>query len=250
MSTNPFDDDDSRKIKSVQSTLTLCFRNVIGLRQNQQSQEAQLHHLHHGKRDQRGDSPSHSMRIDGEDPTMNTTMKSVATGVAALGAIGAAAIGVTLVAPFPAGPAQVQLAAIGAPASGWYPQPQDPPPPPPAPGQNLPTPDQLSSLCTQVTDPGVSYTTKTSLVENGISPDEGHAADHDLRKAYRDGKFPEQFAVTNILPAGPNMAQADVAISGPKFAGPVTKHLVFVNQGGNWALQHDSALALLQAATS
>jgi hypothetical protein len=74
-------------------------------------------------------------------------------------------------------------------------------------------------------------------------------ADHDLRKAYRDGKFPEQFNVTNIDPAGPNMAQADVAITGPKFAGPVTKHLLFVNQGGNWILQHDSALALLQAAT-
>lgn len=174
---------------------------------------------------------------------MKTTMKSVATGVAALGAIGAAAIGVTSVAPFPASPAQVQLAAVGAPL------PQDPPPPPPAPGQNLPTPDQLSSLCTQATDPGVSYTTKTNLVENGISPDEGHVADHDLRKAYRDGKFPETFNVTNIQPAGPNMASADVAISGPKFAGPVTKHLMFVNQGGNWILQHDSALALLQAAT-
>ena len=43
--------------------------------------------------------------------------------------------------------------------------------------------------------------------------------------------------------------QADVAISGPRFAGPVTEHLAFVNQGGNWVLQHDAALALLQAAT-
>ena len=99
-----------------------------------------------------------------------------------------------------------------------------------------------------MTDPGVSYTTKTNLVENGISPDEGHLADHDLRKAYREGKFPETFNVTNIAPAGPN-ATADVAISGPKFAGPVTKQLMFVNQGGNWILQHDSAIALLQAAT-
>jgi hypothetical protein len=36
---------------------------------------------------------------------------------------------------------------------------------------------------------------------------------------YRDGKFPETFAATNTQPAGPNAAQADVAISGPKFAG-------------------------------
>jgi hypothetical protein len=30
---------------------------------------------------------------------------------------------------------------------------------------------------------------------------------------------------------------------------PVTKNLMFVNQGGNWILQHDAAIALLQAAT-
>jgi hypothetical protein len=177
---------------------------------------------------------------------MKTAMKSVATGVAALGAIGAAAIGVTSIAFVPASPAQVQLAAIGAP----LPQDPPPPPPPPGPGQNLPTPDQLSGLCAQVTDPGVSYTNKASMVQGGISADEGHVADHDLRKAYRDGKFPEQFAVTNIQPAGPNAATADVAISGPKLAGPVTKNLTFVNEGGNWILQHDSAIALVQAATA
>jgi hypothetical protein len=177
---------------------------------------------------------------------MTMTLKSVATSVAAVGAIGAAAVGVTSAAFVPASPAQVQLAAVGAP----LPQdPPPPPPPPPAPGQNLPTPDQLSSLCTQATDPGVSYTTKTNLVENGLSPDEGHVADHDLRKAYRDGKFPETFTVTNIQPAGPNAATADVAINGPKFAGPVTKNLLFLNQGGNWILQHQAALALLQAAS-
>ncbi|HTY34974.1 hypothetical protein [Mycobacterium sp.] len=152
-------------------------------------------------------------------------VKSLAVGALAMGA---AALGVTSVAPVAAAPL-----------------PQDPPP---APG--LPTPDQLSSLCTQATDPGVSYTTKANLVENGIAPDEGHVADHDLRKAYRNGNFPETFAVTNIAPAGPNMAQADVAISGPKFAGPVEKHLVFVNQGGNWILQHDAAIALIQAASA
>src|SRR6201996_4959556 len=117
-------------------------------------------------------------------------MKSLATGAIAAAAMGAAGVGVASAPP----------------------PPQDPPP---APG--LPSPEQLSTLCTQATDPGVSYTTKTNLVENGIAPDEGHVADHDLRKAYRDGKFPETFNVTNIAPAGPNAAQADVAISGPRF---------------------------------
>lgn len=187
--------------------------------------------------------PPRSMCIEG-GPVKS--VKSVATGVAALTAIGGAAAGVASIAA-PIGLDQVQLAAVGAPL------PQDPPPPPPAPpgapGQ-LPTADQLANLCTQVTDPGVNYRDKTNLVENGVPQNEGMVADHDLRKAYRNGNFPEQFNVTNIAPAGPNMAQADVGITGPKFAGPVNKHLVFVNQNGNWVLQHDAALALLQAATA
>ncbi|OBI40794.1 hypothetical protein A5707_08220 [Mycobacterium kyorinense] len=166
------------------------------------------------------------------------TVKAVITGVAALAAIGTAAGGVAALANTPAS-VQVQPAAIGAPL--------DPPPGAPA---DLPTPDQLTNLCNQVTDAGVSYTTKQNLVQGGISPDEGHVADHDLRKAYRNGNFPEQFAVTNIQPAGPNAATADVAISGPKFAGPVTKQLAFVNEGGNWIMQHDAAIALVQAATA
>jgi hypothetical protein len=178
---------------------------------------------------------------------VRTALKSVATSAAVLGAMGAAAVGVTSIASFGAsGPAQVQLAAAGVPL------PQDPPPP--APSSGLPTPDLLSHLCTQVTDPGVGYTTMNNLVQGGISPNEADVAEYDLRKAYLNGNFPEQFAVSNIQPAGPNAATADVAISGPKFAGPVTKNLAFVNTGENWRenwkLQHDSALALLQAATA
>jgi serine/threonine-protein kinase len=116
--------------------------------------------------------------------------------------------------------------------------------------QNLPTADQLANLCLQATDPGVNYRDKNNLVENGISSDEGLVIDHDLRVGYRNGNFPETFAATNIQPAGPNMAQADVTISSPKFAEPVTKHLPFVNQSGNWMLQHDAAIALIQAATT
>ncbi|MFZ1162171.1 MAG: hypothetical protein WAO18_07940, partial [Mycobacterium sp.] len=73
-------------------------------------------------------------------------------------------------------------------------------------------------------------------------------ADHKLRKAFEDGKFPQSYDVTNIQPAGPN-ATADVAISGPKLPAPVTQHLTFVNQGG-WTLAPDSAQALLLAATA
>jgi hypothetical protein len=169
------------------------------------------------------------------------TVKLLATGVAAVATIGAAAAGVASAVAGGASALQVRPVVLGAPL--------DPPPPPPG-APPLPSPEQLSDLATRVTDPGVSYETKFGLVENGISADEGHVADHDLRKAFRNGNFPEQFTVTNIQPVGPNGATADVAITGPKFAGPVNKQLAFVDQGGTWVLQHDSAIALVQAASA
>jgi hypothetical protein len=176
------------------------------------------------------------------------TVKALATGVATVAAIGAAAAGMTCIASTSPAALPVQPVVFSAPI------PLDPPPPappgPPGAPANLPTADQLSSLCNQVTDAGVGYSAKNNLVQGGIPQNEGVVADHDLRKAYRDGNFPEQFNVTNIQPAGPNAATADVAISGPKFAGPVTKNLAFVNEGGNWIMQHDAAVALLQAATA
>ncbi|GBE64975.1 hypothetical protein MFM001_14370 [Mycobacterium sp. MFM001] len=166
------------------------------------------------------------------------TVKALATGVAAVAALGAAAVGYM---PASSAPAQVQPVVFSAPL--------DPPPPPPG-QEQLPSADQLANLCNQVTDPGERYTDKNNLVQGGIPQNEGMVADHDLRKAYRNGNFPEQFNVTNIAPAGPNAATADVAISGPKFAGPVTKQLAFVNENGNWIMQHDAAIALIQAATA
>ena len=166
------------------------------------------------------------------------TLKFFATGVAAVATMGAAAAGATALT-FGTVP---QIAPV------VHDAPLDPPP---VPGQPpLPSPEQLADLCTRVTDPGVGYETKVGLVENGIPSGEGHVADHDLRKAYRDGDFPEQFNVTNIQPISPNAVTADVAITGPKFAGPVTKNLAFIDQGGTWVLQHDSAIALVQAASA
>ena len=169
------------------------------------------------------------------------TVKLFATGVAAVAAIGAAAAGATSLASSGAPAPQVVPVVLSAPLD----------PPPPAPGQPpLPSPEQLSDVCNRVTDPGVGYETKVGLVENGIPPNEGHVADHDLRKAFRNGNFPEQFAVSNIEPVPGNGVKADVAITGPKFAGPVEKPLVFIDQGGTWVLQHDAALALVQAAAA
>jgi hypothetical protein len=174
------------------------------------------------------------VRIEGT--TM--TKRLLTTGVAAVAAIGAAAAGATALASGAAFAPQVTPVVLSAPL--------DPPPGAPP----LPSPETLADLCNRVTDPGVSYETKFGLVENGISGDEGHVADHDLRKAFRNGNFPEQFAVSNIESVAPNAVKADVAITGPKFAGPVNKNLAFIDQGGTWVMQHDSAIALVQAASA
>lgn len=169
------------------------------------------------------------------------SVKLLFTGAAAVAAIGAAAAGATAVAYTSSGSApasDVQPVAVSVPL------PLDPPP-----AANLPTDGELSSLLTNLTNPGVSYRDKTGLVEGGISGDEGRNADRNLRDAYRNGKFPLSFDVSNIQEAGPNAATADVAMGGPKLAAPVTQNYRFVNQGG-WVVSHDSAMALMQAISS
>jgi len=168
------------------------------------------------------------------------TMKMLATGAAAVAAIAAAAAGVTSFASGSTSAFDVQLATSSAPFA------QDPPPPP---APDLPTAGELSSLCTNLTNPGVSYHSKNGLVAGGINDNDGRVADHDLREAFRDGKFPQSYDVTNIQPAGPNAATADVAISGPKFPAPISQNLTFVNQGG-WTISPQSAQVLIQAASS
>ncbi|MDD4866155.1 MAG: hypothetical protein PHQ28_03215 [Mycobacterium sp.] len=168
------------------------------------------------------------------------TVKSVATGVAAVGAIGAAAVGATSVAAVPAaGPAHVQLAAVGAPL------PQDPASP--AQGANVPTAAQLTGLLNNLADPEVPFTDKSNLVEGGIGGMEAHVADKKLKKAAKNGDLPLTFNVTNIKPGAPGSATADVAVSGPKLMSPVSQNVTFVNQGG-WMLSRGSAMELLQAA--
>jgi hypothetical protein len=172
------------------------------------------------------------------------SVKAIATGVAAIGAIGAAAIGVTSIASLPAGSAaQVQLAAVGAPL------PQDPPPPAPvpAPAAGIPTSAELTGLLNSLADPSVSFTSKSNLVEGGIGGTEAHIADHKLQKAAKNGDLPLAFNITNIQPAAGGSVTADVAVSGPKLANPVTQNVTFINQG-SWMLSRSSAMELLQAA--
>jgi hypothetical protein len=166
------------------------------------------------------------------------TVKCFATSVAALAVIGGAAAGLASSAA-PSGLNQVQLAAIGAPL------PQDPPPP--AAGTNVPTPDQLTGLLNSLADPSVPFTNKSNLVEGGISGTQAHMADHELKKAAKNGDLPLAFNVTNIQPGPtPGSATAQVGVSGPKLPSPVSQSITFVNQGG-WLLSRSSAMQLLQA---
>ena len=170
------------------------------------------------------------------------TVKFFATSVAALAVIGGAAAGTASIAA-PSELASVQLAAVRAPL------PQDPPPAlAPAAGANVPTPVQLTGLLNGLADPNVPFASKSNLVEGGISGTEAHMADHELKKAAKNGDLPLAFNVTNVQPgAAPGSATADVAVSGPKLPSPVTQSVTFVNQGA-WVLSRASAMQLLQAA--
>ncbi|SPM41833.1 Low molecular weight antigen MTB12 [Mycobacterium numidiamassiliense] len=169
------------------------------------------------------------------------SVKAVATGLAALGAIGAAAIGMTSIAAT-AGATPVRPAAFGAPL------PQDPPPAPaPAPGANVPTPDQLTGVLNSLADPSVPFANKSNLVEGGISGTQAHLADHEFKKAADKGDFPLSFNISNIQPGAAGSVTADVVVSGPRITTPVTQNLTFINQGG-WVLSRASAMQLIQAA--
>ena len=174
------------------------------------------------------------------------TVKTLATGVAAVAAIGAAAAGVTCIASVTAVSPRVQPVVFGAPspASGRYPQPLDPPAPV---GVDLPTAYQLTNVLNTLQDPSVSFASKGYLIEGGI-PVPATLADHELQKAAAKGSLPLTFNISNIAPAGPGAATATITATGPHLA-PTPEYLRFVDQGG-WKLSHDSAMTLIQSVRS
>jgi hypothetical protein len=177
-------------------------------------------------------------------------MKTLVIGAAAVAAIGAAAAGVTAIAS-PAGSAayQVQPVAIGAPLPlDPAPIPTPSPGPSPAPAASVPTAAQLTGILNNLADPNVSFTSKGNLVEGGIGGTEARVADHQLKKAAKNGDLPLAFSVANIQPAGAGSATADVSVSGPKLSPPVVQSVTFVNQG-SWQLSRSSAMELLKAAS-
>jgi hypothetical protein len=165
------------------------------------------------------------------------TLKSLATGVAAIAAIGAAAAGVTCIASVTAALPEVQSVVFSAPL------PLDPV----VPGADVPTPDQLATVLNMLQDPSVSFANKGYLIEGGI-PVPASLADHELQKAAAKGSLPLTFNFTSITPAAPGVAAATLTATGPHLA-PTYENLMFVNQGG-WKLSHDSAMTLIQSVRS
>jgi hypothetical protein len=165
------------------------------------------------------------------------TVKSLATGVAAVAAIGAAAAGVTCIASVTATLPQVQPVVFSAPL------PLDPV----VPGADVPTPDQLATVLNALQDPSMSFANKGYLIEGGV-PVPASLADHELQKAAAKGSLPLTFSFTSITPAGPGVAAAALTATGPHLA-PTYENLTFVDQGG-WKLSHDSAMTLIQSVRS
>ncbi|HXY62874.1 MAG TPA: hypothetical protein VEI45_00585 [Mycobacterium sp.] len=166
------------------------------------------------------------------------TVKSLATGVAAVAAIGAAAAGVTCIASVTAALPQVKPVVLSAPL------PLDPV----VPGADVPTPDVLVSLLNSLQDPSVPFASKSNLVEGGVGGVEGHFADKKLQQAAAKGSLPLTFNIANIQPAGPATASANVTATGPHLA-PTIENITFVDQGG-WKLSRTSAMTLIQSVQS
>ena len=156
------------------------------------------------------------------------TKKLLVTCMAAVAIAGAAAAGAVIVTPI----ASVDVAPVvfGAPL------PLDP-------ATDLPTADQLTGVLAGLADPNVPFSAKGNLIEGGIGRIEARAADGLMAKAVAKGQVPLTFAVSNIAPAGPGAASANVTATAAAMPA-TTQNITFVNQGG-WTISRVSATAVL-----
>lgn len=158
--------------------------------------------------------------------------KSLAAGVVAVAAIGAAAAGSTDGAPVAA---PVSLAVFGVPM-------------PLAPATDVPTAEQVVGVIGGIADPHVAASDKSGYVEGGLGMIERSVMDGRMRKGLENGKLPLTLTAANIVPDGPGAATADVTASSPKLT-PHTVNLRFVDQDG-WKLSHSSLTMLSQMSSN
>ncbi|BBZ22806.1 hypothetical protein [Mycolicibacter hiberniae] len=161
--------------------------------------------------------------------------KSLATRLAAIAAIGAAAAAVnSLATPAPA--------AAQAPTTVFF------APLPLNPAAAVPAAEELAGVLNTLADPNLPAVGKSHLVEGGLGGPESSILDRRLKKAAQNGALPLSISVANVAPAGPGAASADVTASSPKLE-PHTVNLTFVDQGG-WKLSRASLLSLSQLTSS
>jgi hypothetical protein len=159
------------------------------------------------------------------------SLKSLTTGVAAAAMIGAAALGVTSLAP-----AQEVASTPVAPMVFGIPLPMD---------QHDSLAAEFTGILNRLADPTVKFSNKSNLVEGGLGIIEGKTADRLLKNASQEGYLPLQFAPSAPVVTG-SAATTNVVITGPRLA-PTTQALTFINDG-TWKLSKASATSLLQAA--
>ncbi|MCT7660102.1 hypothetical protein [Mycobacterium deserti] len=156
------------------------------------------------------------------------TLKTLVTGVAAIGVVGAAAAGVTsLVSPAVSAAPAVQSVVWDT----------------PMPLQPMPcnvTPDQLRSVIDGLLAPGVpARTGKSDLVEGGVGFSDGALADRAIKKAYANGSLPVAYDVSAPVCNGPTVS-ATLSAKGQ------TMNAAFVPGGRfGWSLSRASATQAL-----
>jgi hypothetical protein len=109
-----------------------------------------------------------------------------------------------------------------------------------------PTVDQVVTVLQQLTDPDIPAANKTNIVSPGFSPDEAATIDDHLNRmrAFALGSLlPLPFVVRDVEPAPNNFAGATVNVLGGRRQNTGSRPIVLVDQGGNWLLTHDSAMA-------
>lgn len=158
------------------------------------------------------------------------SLKSLTTGVAAATLVGAAAVGVTSIAPVPA----TTSPAI-TPVVFGTPLPQDTDPS---------LTGEFTGILNQLANSG-KVSDKGYLIEGGLGIIEGRAADRALKNASAKGYLPLSFSLTPPDVNG-TTATTTVTASGPQTA-PVSQPITFVNQNG-WKLSKASAMSIMSAA--
>jgi hypothetical protein len=162
------------------------------------------------------------------------SLKSLTTGVAAATLVGAAAVGVTSIAPVPRTVSpQITPVVFGAP----LPLDDDPA-----------LSGQLQGILNQLAN-GATITENADLVQGGLGFFEGRTANRLLNNARQNGDLPLNLTVTNVSPpAADGSVTATVNAAGPKLAG-TTQQLTFVPGGpSGWQVSKASATSLMQAA--